>query len=182
MKIKAIAALCKQRGKVTLYTDASGVQWVGDGLSLYALPGLPKMDKNTVLTVLDVPEEVRGHYDVAYIYDQGREMEEDGLLNSERLDVNILDKAKDVESFTIYGETLLQLTDGLNSHLIFPGHLKPLQGTKGLTLAWRQDGQGREWIIAREGLWVVAAIHVARIKQDELRRAFRGLLGDPSTA
>lgn len=60
MKIKSIAAICKVRKRITLFTkfarDGSVVQYIGDGIALYPISGLPPLDDKNVLIMFDVPE------------------------------------------------------------------------------------------------------------------------------
>lgn len=63
MKIKAIAALMKKKRRISIFDDEkNGVQWISDGYAAYPLYGLPELDGDTLLTVLDVPEKEREKY------------------------------------------------------------------------------------------------------------------------
>ena len=61
MKIKTIEALCKARGTIYL-ADAEGVQWISDGVAVYPLYGMPRLDESNIFTMFDIPEEKRGKY------------------------------------------------------------------------------------------------------------------------
>jgi len=61
MKIKNIAAICKKNKSVVLferYNDGGEVllQYIGDGGAVYPIIGLPTLDKESVLTIFDIPE------------------------------------------------------------------------------------------------------------------------------
>lgn len=60
MKLKQIASLCKDSGRIILYdrTDSDGVvsQWIGDGCSFYPLEGLPYMEMDHIVNVFELTE------------------------------------------------------------------------------------------------------------------------------
>ncbi|WP_040663649.1 hypothetical protein [Oscillibacter ruminantium] len=60
MKLKQIASLCKDSGRIILYdrTDSEGVvsQWIGDGFSCYPLEGLPYMEMDHIVNVFELTE------------------------------------------------------------------------------------------------------------------------------
>ena len=48
MKIKSIAAICKKRHTIALYDERDGrTQWIGDGMAIYPLYGMPELDEET---------------------------------------------------------------------------------------------------------------------------------------
>ena len=63
MKIKNIAAICKKNKYAVIYErygESGGViQYIGDGAAAYPVTGLPKLDKESLLTIFDVPEKQR---------------------------------------------------------------------------------------------------------------------------
>lgn len=63
MKIKNIAAICKKNKYAVIYerhTESGGViQYIGDGAAAYPVTGLPALDKESLLTIFDVPEKQR---------------------------------------------------------------------------------------------------------------------------
>lgn len=66
MKIKNIAAICKKNKYAVIYErygESGGViQYIGDGAAAYPVTGLPALDKESLLTIFDVPEKDRGNY------------------------------------------------------------------------------------------------------------------------
>lgn len=60
MKIKNIAAICKKNKYAVIcerYTESGGViQYIGDGAAAYPVTGLPALNKESLLTIFDVPE------------------------------------------------------------------------------------------------------------------------------
>lgn len=63
MKIKSIATICKKNKYAVLcerYGRNGGViQYIGDGGAAYPVTGLPALDKESLLTIFDVPEKQR---------------------------------------------------------------------------------------------------------------------------
>lgn len=64
MKIKSIAAICKKNKNIAIferYSDDGDIltQYIGDGSAVYPVVGLPQLDKESLLTIFDVPEEYR---------------------------------------------------------------------------------------------------------------------------
>lgn len=69
MKIKSIAAICKKNKNIAIferYSDDGDIltQYIGDGSAVYPVVGLPQLDKESLLTIFDVPEEARLRDDV----------------------------------------------------------------------------------------------------------------------
>lgn len=70
MKIKNIAAICKKNKYAVIYErygESGGViQYIGDGAAAYPVTGLPELDKESLLTIFDVPEKQREAISIAY--------------------------------------------------------------------------------------------------------------------
>lgn len=68
MKIKKIAQICA--GQKTIYVHNQSCkgdlvrQWVGDGVAMYPLDGLPYMDDEALLALFDVPPDKRDNWTV----------------------------------------------------------------------------------------------------------------------
>lgn len=67
MKIKSIAAICKKNKNIVIferYSDDGDIltQYIGDGSAVYPVVGLPQLDKESLLTIFDVPEKDRDNY------------------------------------------------------------------------------------------------------------------------
>lgn len=67
MKIKSIAAICKKNKNIAIferYSDDGDIltQYIGDGSAVYPVVGLPQLDKESLLTIFDVPEKNRDNY------------------------------------------------------------------------------------------------------------------------
>lgn len=67
MKIKSIAAICKKNKNIAIferYSDDGDIltQYIGDGSAVYPVVGLPQLDKESLLTIFDVPEKDRDRF------------------------------------------------------------------------------------------------------------------------
>lgn len=65
MKIKAIERLCKARGNIVLCdepvvdVEMPARQWMGDGVALYPLDGVPRLDEGGVMAIFDIDAKKR---------------------------------------------------------------------------------------------------------------------------
>ena len=74
MKIKSIAAICKKNKNIAIFERYSNdgdilTQYIGDGSAVYPVVGLPQLDKESLLTIFDVPEKDRDNYFVKRNFD-----------------------------------------------------------------------------------------------------------------
>jgi hypothetical protein len=62
MKLKTIASVFNRHKRLTIYTGGGGGQWIGNGIAMYSLAGMPRMTAGIVLRVFDVPPDKRGKW------------------------------------------------------------------------------------------------------------------------
>ena len=55
MKLKTIASIFNRNKRLTIYTAEGGGQWIGNGMAMYSLRGMPHMTPEIVLRIFDVP-------------------------------------------------------------------------------------------------------------------------------
>lgn len=55
MKLKTIAALFKRNKQLTIYRTPGGGQWIGNGVAMYNMRGMPHMTPETILRIFDIP-------------------------------------------------------------------------------------------------------------------------------
>jgi hypothetical protein len=67
MKLNKIAALCRNRKKAVIFKchEERHNQWIGDGVAMFPVEGLPTLDKTALLTIFNVPEKDRAKWMVA---------------------------------------------------------------------------------------------------------------------
>ena len=65
MKLSALYKLCKRTKYVTIINGVNGRQWINvDGGSTYPLDGMPYIDEETLLTMMDVAEDDRAKWHI----------------------------------------------------------------------------------------------------------------------
>ena len=58
MKIKKIESILKARKTIVVFSG-NGVQWLGDGAAFYPVYNLPKLTRDNLFTMFDIPEDKR---------------------------------------------------------------------------------------------------------------------------
>ncbi len=157
MKIKNIAAICKKKKSVVLferYNDEGEVvlQYIGDGAAVYPVIGLPVLDKESVLTIFDVPEKQREDWLV-------RSM---GVPDGISLDdVDGTEKPVEREAISIVysGKTLKPLRTRRGLVFIESRYLSPVSDVLDvLELYERITPSGTPYIVAKAGFLLQAVI------------------------
>ena len=59
MKIKKIVDLCKKSGRISLFMDKDGGQWLSDGTAFYPLIDAPIFDTESICATFDITEKQR---------------------------------------------------------------------------------------------------------------------------
>ena len=65
MKLKNIAALCKNRKAVYILTDRFQNQYIGNGEAFYLMPAELELNEENILIIFDIPQEKRSEWKVA---------------------------------------------------------------------------------------------------------------------
>lgn len=65
MKLKNIAALCKNRKVVYILTDRFQNQYIGNGDAFYLMPAELELNAENILIIFDIPQEKRSEWKVA---------------------------------------------------------------------------------------------------------------------
>ena len=61
MKIKQIESILKAE-KTIIVVETSACQWLGNGAAFYPVHNLPKLTKENIFTIFDIPEEKRDKF------------------------------------------------------------------------------------------------------------------------
>jgi hypothetical protein len=142
MKIKSIAAICKKNKNIAIFERYSNdgdilTQYIGDGSAVYPVVGLPQLDKESLLTIFDVPEKDRDNYFV------------------KTLGVPAGISFEDTDETERHVER-----EGIS--IIYSGRtLKPIRTTRGLDvleLYERRTAEGTPYIVAKAGFLLQAVI------------------------
>ena len=92
MILKKVAALCRAAKTAIILDTPDGDQWIGDGRSVYAAAGLPRMDPRELLRMMDIPGDKMDDWRAARMpvpdeldLDDGCEMEWEPVVYSAHL-------------------------------------------------------------------------------------------------
>lgn len=147
MKLSKIARLCVRAKRLYLYDDPErGIQWVGDGRSMYPLYMMPELTTETVLRVLDVKDkdfdkiavskaDLPSHIDCS-------DGTDDKLLPEAGISIGYASEVLEP----------MRLSSGL--HFLNPFYLAPVQD--------------KPYIVAKAGLMVQALIQPLSVTDDKL--------------
>lgn len=157
MKFKNIVAICKKNKNVVLFERYSGnsetpLQYIGDGAAVYPVTGLPPLDKESVLTIFDIPEKSREDWLV-------RTMGVPEGISFEDYDAGEMNVERESISIVYSGKTLkpLQTTRGLV--FIEQRYLSPISDVLDvMELYERITPSGMPYIVAKAGLLLQAVI------------------------
>ena len=158
MKIKGIFTICKKRKQVVLfnrYTDYGETvsQYISDGHAVYPLSGLPVLDEESLLTILDVPEKQREDWRVeCKPLPEGINLEDtDGYEE-------IVEKQGDI-SIVYAGTALKPLRTRRGLIFIESKYLAPIADVLDvLELYERRTEKGQPYIVAKAGFMLQAVI------------------------
>lgn len=157
MKIKNIAAICKKNKSVVLferYSDEGEVvlQYIGDGAAVYPVIGLPVLDKESVLTIFDIPEKQREDW---YVRSTGIP---EGI-NLDDIDGTEKPVEREVISIVYSGKTLKPLQTRRGLVFIESRYLSPVSDVLDvLELYERIMPSGTPYIVAKAGFLLQAVI------------------------
>lgn len=157
MKIKAIAGLCRKSKMAALLQepDENGVvtrQYIGDGNAAYPVFGLPVLDRESLLTIFDIPEKQRQEWYVSC------------SAPPENLNLSDTDPYEQVIEpegimFVQSGKVLKPLRTKTGIIFIDNRYLAPLGDVLDVVeLYERVTPEGRSYIVAKAGFMLQAVI------------------------
>ena len=161
MKLSKIAKLCVRAKRAYLYDDTErGIQWVGDGRSMYPLYMMPELTTETVLRVLDVKDKDFDKIAVSKA-DLPRHID-----CSDGTDDKLLPEAG--ISIGYASEVLEPLRFSTGLRFLNPFYLAPVQDKPDLMLYERETDEGEPYIVAKVGLMVQAIIQPLSVTDEKL--------------
>lgn len=171
MKLSKIAKLCVRAKRLYLYDDPErGIQWIGDGRSMYPLYMMPELTTETVLRVLDVKDkdfdkiavskaDLPSHIDCS-------DGTDDKLLPEAGISIGYASEVLEP----------MRLSSGLR--FVNPLHLAPVEDQDQLMLYERESTDGEPYIVAKTGLMVQAVIMPRLITDVELLNRLQTLTAE----
>lgn len=159
MILKKLAAVCKNENEVLLLDEEDGYQWAGTGSAIYKLEGLPTVSQTSLCTMLDIPPEKAAGMLVNQEkfpkrYQAREEYAAGTVLNFDRDETNTYQRL-----------TLLPCTGDGKVWLLRTKLLEPLADSDALSLVAREDGAGKPYIEAWDGLFLAAILMPIKHKQ-----------------
>ena len=161
MKLKQVARLCAQAKEVVLHR-CQDVEWIGTDSALYAAPGLPELNEESALCVLDVPTKEKGKWTVVIGSDMTKISFEDTVTDELPVEVAPI-------LISSHGETYNILHTEEGSYLLKAENLKPLAGMDGIVFTVREKPDGHRYIAVKEGMLLVA-IMIPKMADEILRK------------
>lgn len=157
MKIKSIAAICKKNKNIAIferYSDDGDIltQYIGDGSAVYPVVGLPQLDKESLLTIFDVPEKQREDWFVQVAGIPSK-------ISFEDTDANEKPVEREAISIAYSGKTLKPLQTRRGLVFIESRYLSPVSDILDvLELYERITPRGTPYIVAKAGFLLQAVI------------------------
>lgn len=157
MKIKSIAAICKKNKNIAIferYSDDGDIltQYIGDGSAVYPVVGLPQLDKESLLTIFDVPEKDRDNYFV-------KTLGVPAGISFEDTDETERHVEREGISIIYSGRTLKPIRTTRGLVFIESRYLSPVADVLDvLELYERRTAEGAPYIVAKAGFLLQAVI------------------------
>lgn len=169
MKIKQIESILKAE-KTIIVVETSACQWLGNGAAFYPVHNLPKLTKENIFTIFDIPEEKRDKF-----YFEERELP--NWLNFEDTDKSeqMLDRGS--IGINAKGRALEPLKTSLGITFINERYLKPFADADGgYELYERIDAFGRVYIAVKSGFLLLGIISPYDLINEEFVNTLKSLL------
>ena len=148
MKIKQIESICKQAKKIAVIETHEG-QWLSDGYAAYPVYNLPKLTKEIIFAMFDVPSEKRDKFQ--FIHEN-----KDDRYNFEDNDPNELHTQQEHLYIFKEGRLLLPLYTSNGVSFIDRKYIRPFENEEnGYDFYERKTPDGRTYIVAKSGLLIV---------------------------
>lgn len=151
MILKNLAAMCRKRLFIEMFHDRNGMQWIGEGHAIYPMVGIPKVNKEQVLFLFDVPEKKRAE---CFTVDQGNIEDfydvSDGAADNE---VQIMPPA-----MMTGGNLLTPIMTSQGIAFFNAEYLKPVSDCEDLSLYERYTKSGELYLVAKSGMMVEAVV------------------------
>lgn len=157
MKIKSIAAICKKNKNIAIFERYSDdgdtlTQYIGDGSAVYPVVGLPQLDKESLLTIFDVPEKDRDNYFV-------KTLGVPAGISFEDTDETERHVEREGISIIYSGRTLKPIRTTRGLVFIESRYLSPVADVLDvLELYERRTAEGAPYIVAKAGFLLQAVI------------------------
>lgn len=164
MKIKKLAAICKKKKRAVIYERhlEGGLvqQYISDGYAMYPIFGLPRLSKESLLTIFDVKEDEWDKWHVSVREDPEEVMTSDTFTPEqplERFYQPIVHNGRILKSVMLDGETVF----------FDDAYIGPVSDAKEIMYYGRRSRFGMPVITVKSGLMLLATIAPVAIADDD---------------
>lgn len=177
MKLKSLAKVCGSNRTIAISAftqeeDGLLTQYIGNGHALYAVRGMPQLDKNALLTMFDVKEKEKAKwYTPEGVYTESFDLA-DTTAEEKPLSWNL-------PCVHMHGAVMMPLeTEEGDLYFIDRMYLQPVNESEDmLGLFLRRTEEGAPYIVAKDGYMfqaVIMPVIVGEDFADELKRLWAG--------
>ncbi len=160
MKFSKMIGLCKKAKRVFVYEEYSGetvMQYIGDGNAAYPIFDMPRLDKNGIFAVMDVPEKNKSdYYYICTPIPEDISFEDISFKDSDKTETLV--KPLPI-SIGFAGQLMKPLQTQSGIMFIDERYLKPLSDVYDvLELYERTSDSGKRYIVAKAGFLLQTVI------------------------
>lgn len=169
MKIKQIEAILKAE-KTIIVSETPSCQWLGNGSAFYPVYNLPKLTRENIFTMFDIPEDKRDKF-----YFEERELP--SFINFEDDDDTERMIDRGTMALCAHGRTLEPLDTSQGVTFINTRYLKPFADVDaGYELYERVDKLGRPYIAVKTGFVLLGVISPYDLVNEEFIKTLENLI------
>ncbi len=151
MKIQKIQQLCKAAKRIIIIEDAvHGTQWISDGYCVYPLFNLPRLSKENIFAMFDIPEDKQG----AILFEEMEELP----ASMDFSDTADGEQVVSPEPFGIsaYGRSFEVINGAEGAMLVDSKYLKVFE--KDAVFYERYREHGTPYIVVKEGMFLAGVV------------------------
>lgn len=162
MKLSALYKLCKKYKTPWIVVDAEAErQWIQVAGNIYPVDGLPMLDKEKMLTMMDVPKDEWEDWNIKVhpISEHLRNFTADNLPNdtqAERLRADVV----------INGDMLTPVYTDCGLILIPTDALKPVSDSAKTYTLHARSVSGETWVVVKNGFELITTIRRMKVTDD----------------
>lgn len=158
MKIQKIQQLCKAAKRILIINGTSDVQWISDGYCIYPLFNLPRLSRENVFAMFDIPADKQSKI----FFDERDTLPENLNFDDTVRAENVV--VREPYSIYAYGRCLTPIKCSQGAVLIDTKYLAPF--AEDVTLYERTKSDGAPYIAVKEGMLLAGIIIPYDVRED----------------
>lgn len=169
MKTSAILSMVKRRRNASIFFDPrEDRQWIQIGGNIYPLDGMPYLDKETLMIMMDVPEEKRDNY---FITCENMPEKHIALTTDNAQGDTPAYKAW-MSIMHIYDELrAVYIGEEKDDLVLVPEEaFRPIADSEKDYLLYAREVDGVKWIVAKDGFQLIAVIGRVVVNDDQAHK------------